>query len=77
MYRTVYHCQLSVFQICISNLCRAWYYEQSFVTKNSKTEEEFICAIALCKLTAVNINVKEMMKSVFGVDKIVLDPQVR
>jgi hypothetical protein len=27
-------------------------------------------------MTAVNMNVKEMMKSKFGIDKIVIDPQV-
>jgi acyl-CoA thioesterase FadM len=54
---------------------RSLYYEQNYVTKNPTTEEEFVCAVVLCKMTAVNMNVKEMMKSKFGIDKIEIDPQ--
>ena len=55
---------------------RSFYYEQRYVTKNPATKEEFVCAIALCKMTAVNMNVKEMMNLRFGVKKIELNPQV-
>lgn len=54
---------------------RSFYYEQCYVTKDPTTDEEFICAIALCKMTAVNMSVKEMMKTKFGIDKIDIDPQ--
>merc|ERR1719411_1004384 len=30
---------------------RSLYYEQHYVTKNPTTDEEFICAVALCKMT--------------------------
>ena len=55
---------------------RSFYYEQCYVTKDPTSEDEFISAIALCKMTAVNMSVKEMMKSKFGIDKIDVDPQV-
>ena len=55
---------------------RSFYYEQCYVTKDPTSGDEFICAIALCKMTAVNMSVKEMMKSKFGIDKIDVDPQV-
>ena len=52
------------------------YLEQCFVTKNSKTNEEFISAIALIKWVPVKVDVTQMMKSEFDIDKILLDPQV-
>ena len=55
---------------------RSFYYEQCYVTKDPTSGDEFISAIALCKMTAVNMSVKEMMKSKFGIDKIDVDPQV-
>jgi len=54
---------------------RSFYYEQCYVTKDPTSGDEFISAIALCKMTAVNMSVKEMMKSKFGIDKIDVDPQ--
>ena len=56
---------------------RSFYYEQCYVTKDPSFGDEFICAIALCKMTAVNMSVKEMMKSKFGIDEIKVDPQTQ
>ena len=56
---------------------RSFYYEQCYVTKDPSSGDEFICAIALCKMTAVNMSVKEMMKSKFGIEQIEVDPQTQ
>lgn len=52
------------------------YHEHCFVTTNPTTKEEFVCAIALLKIACVNINVTEMMRTVFGIDKVIVDAQV-
>ena len=52
------------------------YFEQCYVTSDPHTNEDFICAIALCKMTAVNIDVNKMMLKLFGIDKVEVDAQV-
>ena len=56
---------------------RALYIEQCFVTKDPKTKEDFISAIALIKWVLVKVDVNDMMRTVFKTDKIVIDSQVR
>ena len=46
------------------------------MTRNPKTNEDFISAIALIKWVLVKVDVNEMMKTVFKTDKIVIDSQV-
>ena len=54
---------------------KALYFEQCFVTKDAKHNSDFICAIALLKCPLLNIDVKEMMKNVFEIKEINIDPE--
>ena len=52
---------------------KAVYLEHCFVTKDEKTNSDFVNAITLFKCPLKNINVKNMMKEVFKVDEVYLD----
>ena len=55
---------------------RSMYFEQCYVTKSSGTQLDFVNAVAMFKMTAINMNVREMMWCHFGIKKIVVDEQV-
>ena len=52
------------------------YFEQCYVTKGSGTKQGFVNAVAMFKMTAINMNVREMMWCHFGIKKLVVDDQV-
>ena len=52
------------------------YFEQCYVTKSSGTKPDFINAVAMFKMTAINMNVREMMWCHFAIKKLVVDEQV-
>ena len=52
------------------------YFEQCYVSKSSGTKSDFINAVAMFKMTAINMNVREMMWCHFGIKRIVVDEQV-
>ena len=52
------------------------YFEQCYVTKSSGTQLDFVNAVAMFKMTAINMNVMEMMCGHFGIIELVVDAQV-
>ena len=52
------------------------YFEQCYVTKSSGTKPDFVNAVAMFKMTAINMNVREMMWCHFGIKNLVVDEQV-
>lgn len=55
---------------------RSMYFEQCYVTKSSGTKLDFVNAVAMFKMTAINMNVREMMCGHFGIIELVVDAQV-
>ena len=52
------------------------YFEQCYVTKTSGTKPDFVNAVAMFKMTAINMNVNEMMWGHFGIIELAVDAQV-
>ena len=52
------------------------YFEQCYVTKSSGTKPGFVNAVAMFKMTAINMNVREMLSGYFGIIDLVVDAQV-
>ena len=54
------------------------YFEQCYVTKRSGAKSDFFNAVAMLKMTAINMNVREMMWCHFGIRMVdlVVDKQV-
>ena len=52
------------------------YFEQCYVTKGSGTKQDFVNAVAMFKMTAINMNVREMMWCHFGIKMLLVDEQV-
>ena len=52
------------------------YFEQCYVTKSSGTQLDFVNAVAMFKMTAINMNVREMLSGYFGIIELVVDAQV-
>ena len=55
---------------------RSMYFEQCYVTKSSGTKPDIVNAVAMVKMTAINMNVREMMWRHFGIKRLVVDEQV-